>query len=74
MTEPTINLTVEPLAVPPHQAAKLLNVSEPTLRKLNIPRVKIGTSGVRYSVDVLREWLREHSEALPVEAGEETHP
>jgi len=56
------DLAPEPLAVPPRIAAQMLSVSEPTLRKLPIPRVQIGPRGVRYVVADLRSWLAERSE------------
>ncbi|MBD3672007.1 MAG: helix-turn-helix domain-containing protein [Planctomycetaceae bacterium] len=62
--------TPKPLAVPPRIAARMLCVSEPTLRKLGIPKVRVGSSGVRYSVEDLREWLRQNRE--PIEPESET--
>ena len=74
MTEPINAL----LAVPPRLAARMLSVSEPTLRKLKIPRVRIGSTGIRYRVADLDEWLiqnREHmenTEEQPIHESEST--
>lgn len=69
MTDPKLNDYIEPLAVAPRTAARMLSISEPTLRKLGIPKVRIGASGVRYSVEDLRQWLHENRE--PADATEE---
>jgi hypothetical protein len=44
-------------------ACRLLSVSEPTFRKLNIPRIPIGRA-VRYSIDDLREWIHQNREGV----------
>lgn len=53
-------LQSEPLLVVPREAAKLLSISERTLFGLEkagkIPSVRMGRS-VRYSPEVLREWI-----------------
>lgn len=49
------------LAVTPRQAAQMLSVSEPTLAKLDIPRMDLGPRLVRYSVEDIRAWIREKS-------------
>ncbi len=57
--------TIEPILLPPRQAAKLLSISERTLYAFTkagtIPVVRIGRS-VRYSLDELKEWIRSRSE------------
>jgi hypothetical protein len=58
------NSKPEPLLVDTLDACRLLSVSEPTLRKLNIPKVPIGRA-VRYSIEDLREWIRKHREGVP---------
>jgi excisionase family DNA binding protein len=53
------------LLVTPREAAKLLSISERTLYAFTksgiVPVVRIGRS-VRYSLDDLREWIRDRSE------------
>jgi hypothetical protein len=62
---------LEPLLVDACDACRLLSVSEPTFRKLNIPRIPIGRA-VRYSIEDLREWVRQNREGVPNdERGEE---
>jgi hypothetical protein len=49
------------LALNSAEAATALSISEPTLRGLDLPRVRIG-SRVLYSVALLEQWLRERAE------------
>ncbi len=57
------------LALRPKEAARVLGVSERTLRALlpDLPHVRVG-GVVLLPVDPLREWLREHVEATRDEA------
>jgi excisionase family DNA binding protein len=58
-------LSNEQLLLTPPQAAKLLNISERSLRKFTllgtIPVVQLGERTYRYSVEALRAWLLEKS-------------
>ncbi len=58
------------LALRPREAARVLGVSERTLRALlpELPHVRVG-GVVLLPVDPLREWLREHAEANGKDAG-----
>jgi hypothetical protein len=49
------------LALNSSEAATALSVSEPTLRGLNLPRVKIG-SRVLYPINGLQAWLDSQAE------------
>ncbi len=56
------------LLLTPRETARALGVSERTLATYTsqglFPVVRIGRS-VRYDLDVLREWIRDHSERKP---------
>jgi len=54
--------TLQPLALRPRQAARLLGVCERTLanwtRQGSVPYIKLGRA-VLYPVDLLQDWLRQ---------------
>ena len=58
--EPTDRHDLAPLAVRPHEAARILGMSERTLWTLTkqggLPHFKVGRL-VLYSVDALRQWV-----------------
>jgi hypothetical protein len=64
----------EQLALRPREAARMLSISERTLWSLTAPRGPIPcvrlTRGVLYSVDDLRQWLREQSTGNVQKGGE----
>ncbi|WP_437227999.1 helix-turn-helix domain-containing protein [Planctomicrobium sp. SH661] len=63
-----------PLALRPREAARMLSISERTLWSLTAPRGPIPCArlnrGVLYSVDDLRQWLREQSSVTVQKGGD----
>ena len=53
----------ERLLLRPRDAARLLSISERTLWGSNIPKIRIGKRGVRYSIDDLRNWIARRRES-----------
>lgn len=45
------------LLLRPKEAARALGISERTLWGSDIPRIRVGKRGIRYSVEDLRRWI-----------------
>ena len=57
MTLKSAETVQERLLLRPKEAARMLAVSERTLWGSDIPRIRVGKRGIRYSVDDLRRWV-----------------
>lgn len=57
LTFPDVNEHPKRLLLTPREAAKVLAISERSLWGSDIPKVRVGKRGVRYSVDDLRTWI-----------------
>jgi len=66
VTEPSLELTYQPVAVNQERAAEMLSVSRDTFRERIEPELRIVRMGARKLIPVaeLQRWTSENAEAL----------